>query len=76
MGGKLKWLHEHLVFIVDGEKLWAMPNDPIFKLWTIAIQDWFQEWGQNVQVRFFNYFDIGLNVLNLNLWFCLGISSC
>jgi hypothetical protein len=58
MGGKLKWLHERLIFIMSGEKLWAMCN------------------AQSVQVRFFNYFDNGLNVLNLNLWFCLGICPC
>jgi hypothetical protein len=43
----MKWVvnlndfNEELVFIVNGEKLWAMHNDPILKLRIIVIQIFF-----------------------------------
>jgi hypothetical protein len=43
----MKWVvdlndfNEELVFIMNGEKLWAMHNDPILKLRTIVTQNSF-----------------------------------
>ncbi len=44
----MKWVaelndfSEHLAFIVNGDKLWAMHNDPILKLRIVVIKDSFQ----------------------------------
>jgi hypothetical protein len=44
----MKWVanlndnNEQLAFLVNGEKIWAMHNDPLFKLQTIVTQKSFQ----------------------------------
>jgi hypothetical protein len=53
----MKWVanlndnNEQLAFLVNGEKIWAMHNDPLSKLQTIVIQRIFSKFDFTNELR-------------------------
>jgi hypothetical protein len=53
----MKWVtnlndsNEQLAFIVNGDKCWAMHNDPVLKVMTIVTQDSFQSLISQVKLK-------------------------
>jgi len=81
----LKWVanfndyNEQVVFIMNNEKVWAMCNDPIKKVWTIVIWNFFQTLIFKMKLKcssnLLTQFWICLNVSNFDVLWILGFQT-
>ncbi len=78
----MKWVvdlndyNEQNAFIVNNEKLWAMHNDPISKMWIVVTWNFFQTLISKMKSKFSSkllaLFWILLNAHNLDVLWILG----